>query len=127
MSLSKWFGAGAGALAAVLIAGAATAVLSAEVEHTRVRDTGAQRTVPAASATAAWGLDGSDWTRCETLMTGRCGLWSPDADPLLVLGAHARTAAERRFAEAYVAAEMGRVEGELAFGPRIRETGPPRR
>ena len=122
MSLSKWFGAGAGALAAVLIAGAATAVLSAEVEHTRVRDTVTERTGTAASAADAWGLDATDWTRYQTLMTGRRGLWSPDADPLLVLGAHARTAAERRrFAEAYVAAEMARVEGELAFERAVGE------
>ena len=122
MSQSKWFGAGAGALAAVLIAGAATAVLSAEVEHTRVRDTAAQRSETTASTADAWGLDAADWTRYRTLMTGRRGLWSPHADPLLVLGAHARTAAERRrFAEAHVAAEMARVEGELAFERAVGE------
>ena len=43
-------------------------------------------------------------------------MWTPGADPLLVLGAHARTEAERRrFAEAFVRAEHERVEGELAF------------
>ena len=120
MSLSKWFGAGAGALAAVLIAGAATAVLSAEVEQTRVRDTVTERT--AASAADAWNLDETDLARYETLMAGRRGLWTPDADPLLVLGAHARTPAERRrHAEAYVAAEMERVEGELAFERAVGE------
>ena len=37
-------------------------------------------------------------------------------DPLLVLGAHARSEGERRrFAEAFVLAEHARVEGELAF------------
>ena len=122
MSLSKWFGAGAGALSAVLIAGAATAVLSAEVEHTRVRDTVPERTATAAWAADAWGLDATDWNRYEHLMTGRRGLWTPDADPLLVLGAHARTPAERRrFAEAYVATEKERVEGELAFERAVGE------
>ena len=49
-------------------------------------------------------------------MRGRRGVWTPGADPLLVLGAHARTEAERRrFAEAFVRAEHERVEGELAF------------
>ena len=49
-------------------------------------------------------------------MRGRRGVWTPGADPLLVLGAHARTDAERRrFAEAFVRAEHERVEGELAF------------
>lgn len=63
-----------------------------------------------------WDLTVDDWTRYETLMRGRRGVWTPDADPFLVLGAHARTAAERRrFAEAFVLAEHARVEGELAF------------
>ena len=68
------------------------------------------------SAAAVWRLSLEDWTRYETLMRGRRGVWTPGADPLLVLGAHARTAAERRrFAEAFVRAEHERVEGELAF------------
>ena len=123
MFKSNWFGAGAGALAAVLIAVAASAVFSAEVEHTRARDTAVERTPAAASARAeAWGIEATDWARYEHLMTGRRGLWSPDADPLLVLGAHARTPAERRrFAEAYVMAEKDRVEGELAFERAVGE------
>ncbi|MYE81672.1 MAG: TIGR03759 family integrating conjugative element protein, partial [Gammaproteobacteria bacterium] len=65
---------------------------------------------------AAWNLSAADWSRYEELMAGRRGAWSPDAAPLLVLGAHARTGAERRrFAEAFVLAEHARVEGELAF------------
>ena len=65
---------------------------------------------------AIWSLSEAEWTRYEDLMAGRRGLWTPDADPLLVLGAHARTDAERRrFAQAFVLAEHERVEGELAF------------
>ena len=117
MPASRWFGAGAGALAAVAIAGAATVVMSAEIGETQVRDTAV-----AGTAARAWNLDATDWTRYETLMAGRRGLWTPDADPLLVLGAHARTPAERRrFAEAYVAAERERVEGELAFERAVGE------
>ena len=68
------------------------------------------------SAAAVWRLSPEDWTRYEALMRGRRGVWTPGADPLLVLGAHARTDAERRrFAEAFVRAEHARVEGELAF------------
>jgi len=68
------------------------------------------------SAAAVWRLSPEDWSRYETLMRGRRGTWTPGADPLLVLGAHARTDAERRrFAEAFVRAEHARVEGELAF------------
>ena len=117
MPASRWFGAGAGALAAVGIMGAATIVTSAEIEETAVRGTAVDDT-----AARAWNLDETDWARYETLMAGRRGRWSPDADPLLVLGAHARTPAERRrFAEAYVAAERERVEGELAFERAVGE------
>ena len=117
MPASRWFGAGAGALAAVAIAGAATVVLSAEIDATDVRASAVEGT-PA----RVWNLDETDWARYETLMAGRRGRWSPDADPLLVLGAHARTPAERRrFAEAYVAAERERVEGELAFERAVGE------
>ena len=117
MPASRWFGAGAGALAAVAIAGAATVVTSAEIDETNVRGTAVDGT-----AARVWNLDETDRARYETLMAGRRGRWSPDADPLLVLGAHARTPAERRrFAEAYVAAEKERVEGELAFERAVGE------
>ena len=117
MPASRWFGAGAGALAAVGIMGAATIVTSAEIDATRVRGTAVDET-----AVRVWNLDATDRERYETLMAGRRGRWSPDADPLLVLGAHARTPAERRrFAEAYVAAEKERVEGELAFERAVGE------
>ena len=68
------------------------------------------------AAAAVWRLSAEDWSRYEALMRGRRGVWTPGADPLLVLGAHARSDAERRrFAEAFVRAEHERVEGELAF------------
>ena len=123
MSKSRWFGAGAGALAAALTAFAAAAVLSAEVGQTSIRDTAVADTPVSARALGdAWGIEATEWERYRTLMTGRRGLWSPDADPLLVLGAHARTPAERRrFAEAYVMAEKERVEGELAFERAVGE------
>ncbi|MYE82139.1 MAG: hypothetical protein F4X36_09930 [Gammaproteobacteria bacterium] len=117
MPASRWFGAGAGALAAVAIMGAATVVTSAEIEQTDVRASAVE-----GAAARAWNLDETDLARYRTLMAGRRGLWTPDADPLLVLGAHARSHAERRrFAEAYVAAEWERVEGELAFERAVGE------
>ena len=100
-------------LAAALAWVASPGVLGAEpvdseVAESKVRDSGRRA--------AAWGLSAEDWTRYEELMRGRRGVWTPDADPLLVLGAHASTAAERRrYAEAFVLAEHRRVEGELAF------------
>ena len=91
--------------------GAATLVTSAENEETAVRASAVEDT-----AARAWNLDDTDWARYQTLTAGRCGVWSDDADPVLVLGAHARTTAERRrFGEAYVAAEKARGDDELAF------------
>ena len=74
-----------------------------------------------AAEAAEWGITREDYARYRELMRGRRGVWSPEADPLLVLGAHARTAEERRrLAEAFVVAEHGRVEGELAFEREVQ-------
>ena len=101
--------AGMAAFALVLSIGADAAETSeAAVRESEIRDS--------ARRAAVWNLAAEDWTRYEELMRGRRGAWSPDADPLLVLGAHARSESERRrFAEAFVMAEHERVEGELAF------------
>lgn len=88
-------------------------VLGAETVAGRTAEAEIRESVRGAST---WSLSAEDWGRYEELMRGRRGVWTPDADPLLVLGAHARTEAERRrFAEAFVRAEHERVEGELAF------------
>lgn len=105
-------------LAALALASVAPGAFGAEtvagrVAEPEIRDSGRRA--------AAWNLSAEDWTRYEELMDGRRGVWTPGADPLLVLGAHARTAAERRrFAEAFVLAEHRRVEGELAFERAVR-------
>ena len=79
-------------------------------------ETGESTVVESQRRAAAWDLSADDWIRYEELMRGRRGTWTPGADPLLVLGAHARTESERRrFAEAFVLAEHERVAGELAF------------
>ena len=103
-------GAGTAIFILALSIGAADAAetLEPSVRDAQVRDS--------ARRAAVWNISAEDWSRYEELMRGRRGAWSPGADPLLVLGAHARTAAERRrFAEAFVLAEHARVEGELAF------------
>ena len=101
--------AGMAVFALALCAGADAAETGEpEIRESHARDS--------ARRAAAWNLAPADWTRYEALMRGRRGTWSPRADPLLVLGAHARTTSERRrFAEAFVLAEHARVEGELAF------------
>jgi len=63
-----------------------------------------------------WGITATDWRRYQELMEGSRGIWSPNADPLMVLGAHAKTQRERdRFAELFVRKEYERVAGELEF------------
>lgn len=65
---------------------------------------------------ARWRLSMEEWARYRTLMQGPRGIWSPDLDPLTVLGIHAETDAERRrYAELLVMIEFERVEQELRF------------
>ena len=103
-----------GPVAALVFAAFAAGAHGAERTESAVAETAVGESRRAAAA--VWRLSPEDWSRYETLMRGRRGVWTPGADPLLVLGAHARTEAERRrFAEAFVRAEHERVEGELAF------------
>lgn len=104
----------------VAVAAGAFSVPAADAPHASrdVREAEVRESTRGAAAlrAAAWGIGEHDVLRYEELMAGRRGIWSPGADPLLVLGAHARTADERRrFAEAFVRAERARVDGELAF------------
>ena len=108
----RWLGGATGVAAALGVLAAAMFARSAEYAEVGYGD-GPDAAEPERER---WGLEEAEWTRFETLVRGRRGRWSPDADPLLVLGAHARTADERRrYAELHVRAEHARVEGELAF------------
>lgn len=63
-----------------------------------------------------WGLTTSEWRRYQTLLAGPRGLWSPQLDPLMVLGIHADTEAERsRYADLAAQQERARLSAELAF------------
>lgn len=75
-------------------------------------------TRPSDTATArnSWGMTEVEWARYEQLMSGPRGRWSPDLDPLMVLGIHAESDAERRrYAERVVRQEHDRVARELEF------------
>ncbi len=108
----RWIGGAAGLAAALgVLAGA---MFARSAEYADIGYGGG----PARAETEAerWGLEDAEWQRFDALMRGRRGRWSPEADPLLVLGAHARDGEERRrYAELYVRAEHERVEAELAF------------
>lgn len=63
-----------------------------------------------------WSLTDEDWERYDQIMLGPRRFWSPGVDPLTVLGAEARTEAERRrYAEMLVEQERTRTAGELAL------------
>ncbi|MCA8836599.1 MAG: TIGR03759 family integrating conjugative element protein [Proteobacteria bacterium] len=71
---------------------------------------------------AEWELREDEWLRYQELMRGARGIWTPNVDPLTALGAHARSADERRrYAELLVRREANRVEGELAFQRAVTE------
>jgi len=57
-----------------------------------------------------WGLQPQEWARYRELMDGPLGIYSPNLDPLSVLGIEARTDEERRrYAELQVQIEARRV------------------
>ncbi|WP_297185303.1 TIGR03759 family integrating conjugative element protein [uncultured Porticoccus sp.] len=63
-----------------------------------------------------WGLKPEEWTRYQQLMQGPLGIYSPNLDPLTVLGIEARDEEERRrYAELQVQAEARRVEKLLTY------------
>jgi len=63
-----------------------------------------------------WHLSMEEWAEYRTLMEGPRGIWSPNLDPVTVLGIHAETEADRkRYAELLVMIEYERVEKELLF------------
>lgn len=63
-----------------------------------------------------WGLTEQDWIRYEALKNGPQGVWSPNLDPLTMLGIEARSESERnRYAELLARKEFERNEKILAF------------
>ncbi|WP_313054347.1 TIGR03759 family integrating conjugative element protein [Pseudomonas lopnurensis] len=63
-----------------------------------------------------WQLSSEEWVRFRELMQGPLGTYSPNLDPLTVLGIEARSDEERRrYAELQVQAEAHRVEKLLAY------------
>lgn len=69
-----------------------------------------------------WKLTEKEWQRYEMLKKGKRGLFSPNLDPLTLLGIEARTYEERRyFAELVVKQEFQRIEAELAFQREVNQ------
>lgn len=68
------------------------------------------------SQAEAWGLNDKEWSRYQELKERPRGTWSPDLDPITMLGIEARSENERRhYAELLVEQQRKRVERELAF------------
>lgn len=65
---------------------------------------------------SVWSLSPEEWTRYVQLKQGLRGYWSPNLDPVAMLGVEARTEKERQhFAQLYAEQQWERVEKELAF------------
>ena len=63
-----------------------------------------------------WTLTEEDWTKYKKLMQGPRGNWSPNLDPLTVLGVEANSEDERQvYARKLAMIEFNRTEKELAF------------
>jgi integrating conjugative element protein (TIGR03759 family) len=63
-----------------------------------------------------WGITDDDWRRVEMLRQGNYKYWSPNIDPLTLLGVNARSDAERaRIAAIQARMEYVRTDRELAY------------
>lgn len=71
-----------------------------------------------------WNLDREEWARYESIMKGPRGLWSPNLDPLQVLGIDARTSTERsKYARLMLDMELKRHDKEWAFAKEYTKQG----
>lgn len=69
-----------------------------------------------------YGLSVDEVTRYESLISGPRGHWSVDTHPLMVLGVHARTQAERdRYSELLVEDDRKRTEAILALSRSVQQ------
>lgn len=102
----------------------ATAASAQQVEPDALRRSQAQQSQQVGTVIHSSQIDRSqwaslteaDWERYDDIMKGPRRFWSPGVDPLTVLGAEARSDAERmRYAEMLVEQERNRAEKELAF------------
>ncbi|WP_018995384.1 TIGR03759 family integrating conjugative element protein [Thioalkalivibrio sp. ALJ2] len=89
---------------------------SVESEPTRAEARVSEGVEASPARTQHWDLSDAEWEQYDSIMEGPRGLWTPDLDPIWVLGIHAETERERRYyAELAVEQERERVAGELAF------------
>jgi integrating conjugative element protein (TIGR03759 family) len=108
---------GARGFAKGLLRVALLCVAGAVGAQTTETETALTKTVLTEEAQAKrWHLSIQEWDEYKTLMQGPRGIWSPNLDPVTVLGIHAETDADRkRYAELLVTIEFERVEKELLF------------
>ena len=79
-------------------------------------ETPISRTIELRTLAKRWRLDHEEYQRYLDLMRGPLGKWSPDLDPLLVLGMFAESSQEeRRYAELYAQQEFDLTERTLRF------------
>lgn len=103
-------------LAVIVLSSAGVSAGTADSEPTRTEVRATEDAETPSARARHWELSAEEWRRYESIMEGPRGLWTPDLDPIWVLGIHADSARERRhYAERAVEQERRRVAGELAF------------
>lgn len=84
------------------------------IQQSLIQPINAQKTIE--NMWSEWGLTREEWGRYEELKKSARGIWSPNLDPLTMLGVEARNESERtRYAELLAKKEFQRTEKELAF------------
>lgn len=99
-----------------VIAGTSGAGFHVWAQESGVQTTRTETVFTEEAIVEQWRLSVEEWETYQTLMQGPRGVWTPNLDPVTVLGIHAETDAERRrYAELLVMIEFERVEQELGF------------
>ena len=105
---------------AVLVALPGSAVETIETVETEVTHTQSSETITA--PWTAWHLTEADWVRYRQLMQGPRGIWSPNASPISVLGAHTANPAELdRLAEIAARLAIEREVGERRWQLHVHQ------
>lgn len=87
-----------------------------ETSQTDVRMSQSEESQTGEELAKLWGLDASEWDEYQLIMKGPRGTWTPNLDPITVLGINAKSEAERNeYAEKLAKLERARVTRELEF------------
>ena len=105
-----------GLLGLALVSTAYAKDTASEHQETSTRFTSSASLLTDNQRAKLWGLDISEWQEYKRLMQGPRGLWTPNLDPVQVLGMNAKTPAEmQKYAKKMAKMEYDRLTREGAF------------